>query len=110
MIHPKPAQVNPQPRRRYRFRHQRRLRGHSRTGRCSYCGRNPGSVLRRLEARMGAMQRPTSAAGPQPGSGDFALDPAKNFEDLGDKAMLDPATREMLAQLADFNPEDFQKQ
>ena len=64
----------------------------------------------RLEARMGAMQRPTSAAGPQPGSGDFALDPAKNFEDLGDKAMLDPATREMLAQLADFNPEDFQKQ
>jgi hypothetical protein len=64
----------------------------------------------RLAARMGSMQRPTSASGPGGSTPDFALDPGKNFEDLGDKAMEDPATRELLAALGDMDPNDFRPQ
>ena len=64
----------------------------------------------RMQARMAGMERPSSASGPKGANADTALDPTMNFEDLGDKALADPQTRELLAALGEMDPESFRPQ
>ena len=58
-----------------------------------------------VKARLGANPRPTSASGGKPRA-TSALDPSKNFEDLGDAVADDRELAEMVAGLQGVSPED----
>ena len=58
----------------------------------------------RVNGRMASMTRPGSAAGTRAGAKGKALDPSKNFEDLGDAVADDPDIMKALSQLGDLDP------